>query len=98
MMHLIQWNMIGLFIAAAALAFASQCLLVRWTDWSTMPDSIYKLMYFGFGFWSPLMLRKHVQQRRLQTLLLVRSALIAVFLIALVFGVLNFVLLAIWRW
>ena len=98
MMEVIQWSMIGLLIAVAALGLVSQCLLIRWTDWSTMPDSIYKFTYFGFGFWSASMLRKHVPQRRLQTLLLVRRTWIAILLIALVFVVLNFVILATWKW
>jgi hypothetical protein len=98
MMDVIQWSMIGLFIAVAALGLASHCLLIRWTDWSTMPDSVYKFTYLGFGFWSPSMLRKHVQQRRLQTLLFVRKTYIAIFSLALVLVVLNFVLLATWQW
>lgn len=97
-MEVIQWGLIGLFLVVAVLGLVSQCLLLKWTDWSTTPDTTYRLVYFAFGFWSASLLTKHIVRRRLQTVLLLRKAWIAMFSSALALVVLNLALLATWRW
>lgn len=91
MMPLMESLILGIFALLFVIGFTGQLMLIKFTDWSSLPVRFSKLGYLAWGFYSVRLINAHVPLQYRQGILVVRRMFLFSLVLAIMLVVGNFI-------